>query len=80
MCIGTVALTMSSGELPSGSGETQTIGNQTVLVPTVRETEISLLLGAYLLDPHTQYIAYISFHYQQPVSIHFCKSTCKLTL
>ena len=67
MCIDTamvLLLCTSNGEECGNASE--------VLVPTVRETEISLLLAPHLLDPHIHYNGYISFNSQHSIFINFC--------
>ena len=71
LCIDTVMLTLShtniTASIGSGGGETE------VLVPSLREGEITLLLGQHLLVPHTHYSASLSLDQQHTVHTSFCE-------
>jgi hypothetical protein len=76
VCIDSVMVMLSAGDdtgstSGSGSGERRTTGSQEVLMPVVRETEISVVLGQHLLDPHTHYTAILSLQQQQFSTVHF---------
>ena len=68
LCMDTVMLTLShTNTTASGGGETE------VLVPSLREGEITLLLGQHLLVPHTHYSASLSLDQQHTVLTSFCE-------
>ncbi|CAI8007686.1 hypothetical protein GBAR_LOCUS5339, partial [Geodia barretti] len=76
MCIDSVMVMLSAGDdtgstSGSGSGERGTTGSETVLMPVVRETEISVVLEPHLLDPHTHYTAILSLQQQHFSTVHF---------
>ena len=78
VCIDSVMVTLPAGDdtgstSRSGSGERGATGSETVLMPVVRETEISLVLGPHLLDPHTHYTATLSLQQQHFSKAHFCE-------
>ena len=73
MCIDSVMVMLSAGDesASSSSGGKEAGGtSQEVLMPVVRETEISVVLGPHPLDSHTHYTTILSLQ-QQPV--HFCE-------
>ena len=76
MCIDSVMVMLSAGDesASSSNGAKEAGGtSQEVLIPEVRETEISVVLGPHLLDPHTHYTATLSFQQQHLFYVHFCE-------
>ena len=76
MCIDSVMLMLSAGDesASSSSGGKEAGGtSQEVLIPEVRETEISVVLGPHLLDPHSHYTAMLSLQQQHVSTLHFCE-------
>ena len=78
VCIDSVMVMLSAGDdtgstSGSGSGERGSTGSETVLMPVVRETEISLVLGPHLLDPNTHYTAILSLQQQHFSTAHLCE-------
>ena len=78
VCIDSVMVLLSAGDgtgstSGSGSGERGATESETVLMPEVRETEISVVLGPHLLDPHTHYTATLSLQQQNFSTAHFCE-------
>jgi hypothetical protein len=74
MCIDSVMVVLSAGDesASSSSGGKEAGGtSEEVLIPEVRETEISVVLGQHLLDPHTHYTAILSLQQQQFSTVHF---------
>ena len=76
MCIDSVMVVLSAGDESAspGSGGKEAGGtSEEVLIPEVRETEISVVLGPHLLDPYTHYTATLSLQQQQHFTVHFCE-------
>ena len=78
LCMDTVMVTLSprhttASSGSSGSGEGSGGGETEVLVPSLREGEITLLLGQHLLVPHTHYSASLSLDQQHTVHTSFCE-------